>query len=463
MKKILLSTIFAFAIVVVANAIVTQKVILKDGSVLYGYLQQQDGKGSLTICTDSALINVSEQKINNITPSTIAKENLPETWKVWAEAHDAYDVLNGKQTLALSKVVFKKDASVNQPTSAVKVLEEGAVVKYLELTPGVYDVKWKEVLNIEAEPRPKTALSGIDRAYKLKSGQTVKGQYAGETEETLKLYVDKIVKSFNVNDVVKYEYFPINPDQNIFEQSELLDVVKTRNGGKTSGVIVEQNYEGKTNAEHFFKIQTGPDKALTTEVKVADIVEVSKIENKEGYKPKFDILLNEGDVYVNRLQASPMNVKDIEKGSVLLIDSVYNDLRLQLGADGLLKVIVEYRVKGYDGVEIFKLIRLSDPKADKDSKKDKKKDSRKDSKKDKAKDSKKDKSKGKKKDSKKDSDIAVRSYTFSYKDIVEHDYRATSIETSVNHTTKVEYTVDRKGTFVLYDSKAKKAITFTVE
>lgn len=424
MKKLLLSTIFAFAIVAVANAIVTQKVVLRDGSVLYGYIQQQDGKGQLTIHTDSALISISGKKVADIKPSPVAVNELTPVWKIWAENHDAYDNVNGKKTLTLSKVFFKKDsiANPNQTTADVKVLEEGAIVRYLELTPSVYFIKWKEILTIQAEQRSKTDLSGIDRVYKLKNGTTEKGQYAGETENLLKLYVGKLkVKSFDINDVVKYEYLPINPNQDIFAQSELLDIIKTRGGEEIKGIIVEQSYEGKTNAENYFKIQTGKEAALTREVKVSDIVEVRKTDNPD-YQPQSDILLDEGDVYVNRQKALWLGVKEQAKNDILQLDSINTDIVIALDAEGKAIVAVEYWSEKNDGAKKFQLVKVSKEKNKKNV-----------------------------------------IYGFTYKDLATSNYPSTEPKTSVNHTTRVEYTIRAKGGYALYDAQQHKAVTFMVK
>lgn len=423
MKKALISTLFAFAIVAVANAIVTQKLVLKDGSVLYGYIQQQDGKGKLTIHTDSALICLSGQKVDDIKPSQVTEMELTPIWKTWAENNDAYEETSSKKTLTLSKIFFKKDSIATQTTADVLVLEEGAVVKYLELTPNVYYVKWKDILTIQAGQRSKTDLSGIDRVYKLKNGATEKGQYAGETENLLKLFIGKMkVKSFDINDVVKYEYLPINPNQDIFAQSELLDVINTRSGEEVKGIIVEQNYEGKTNAENFFKVQTGKNPTQTREVKVSDIVEVRKADNPD-YHPLKDILLDEDDVYVNRQKASWINVEEHAKDNdVLLLDSINADIVVALDAEGKATVAVEYWSGNNDGVKKFQLIRVS------------KKEGRK-------------------------NDI----YGFTYKDLATSNYPSTEPKTSVNHTTKVEFTLRDKGVHALYDAQKHKAITFRIK
>ena len=54
-------------------------------------------------------------------------------------------------------------------------------------------------------------------------------------------------------------------------------------------------------------------------------------------------------------------------------------------------------------------------------------------------------------------------YGFSYKDLVTDMIRASSIETSVNKTTKAEYKLSVPGLYALYDSRTKTAIVLEVK
>ncbi len=56
-----------------------------------------------------------------------------------------------------------------------------------------------------------------------------------------------------------------------------------------------------------------------------------------------------------------------------------------------------------------------------------------------------------------------KQHFFTYKDLVNAVYRPLRMETSVNHTTKMEFVVGGKGLFVLYDAEKKKGIPFGVK
>ena len=413
MKRII-GIMLSMACCVAAGAIEVQKIYLKDGSVLSGYIQQQNMDGTMTVATDNAIVFLSGKVASVSNEHAYPESSLDKAWIDWAEKNGEFQGTSGKRTLNLGDVSVEKGKSVH----GVKILEKGTVVKYLEMTSNTYTVKWKDVKCVRGEKRPRAALSGIDREYQLKNGVTHKGQYAEETDSTLSLYLDNgVVESFRIDDVVKYTYTPINPNQDIFEQSPLIDIVKTGNGAEVRGIIIEQNYAGKKAEENYILVRE--KSGAVQSVKLSDIKEVRK-EVNSAYAPKLDILLNEGDVVVNRAEVEFVNVK--ESDGLLVLDSLSRKVTIAKAADNATKITVEYNDGKHANTEMFQLVRVTEGKIKKN-----------------------------------------KVYSFSYKDLVNSVYRATSIETSINGTTKAEYIVGGSGIFALYDAKNKRSITVTVE
>lgn len=440
MKKLLLSIILATALSY-AHAIVVQKVFLKNGTELNGYIQQQDGKGNITFRSDNALVCISG--INASTPERVYSiGQLPKEWVDWATKNDAFKGAGNERTLTLNDITFTKTAS-NEPAdsaavdeedetskkgsngntfsktflnthssvSMVKVLEKGVVVKYLELTPSTYYFTWDDVDRIVADKRPKTMLSSIDRIYQLADGREVRGQYAGESKNTLSLYTsDGMVETYDIDKVSKYFYKPVNPNQNIFEQSPLLDVVKTK-AGEYRGVIVERNF---TKGNYYLVLQQ--QSGSSQSIKFADIITMSK-EPNSGYKPQTDIILKNGEVLINRIHADSVNVT--RKGSNLVLAD--SNIKVALEG-GTTKITLEYNNPQKKSADNLILVRLTNT------------------------------SNGKK---------AV--YGFSTDIFEMKKYSSTHSETSVNNTTKVEYTIPGQGSYAFYDQETKKAMPFTVK
>lgn len=436
MKRIALYIVLSVLYITMAKAIVVQKVYLKNGSVLNGYIQKQDKNDNITFRSESATICVSGK--NATTTERVYKiSDLDKKWIEWAEKNDAFNGIGDSRTLTLNEVIFNHNNSYDTNDSVavidddmgvfenefkishpsvmkVRVLEKGLKIKYLELTPNTYNFNWEDIESVKADKREKTVLSGIDRIYQLKNGQEVRGQYAGESYNTLSLYTNSgMVETFDIDNVIKYFYKPINPNQDIIEQSELIDVVRTKSNGTYRGIIVERNFADGSNYL-IIQQQTGASQML----KFSDITEYTKEENSE-YKPKFDILLKEGEVVINRVATDSVGV--VKKGSTLFLDSINNKVTVPKEI-GNTKIIVEYYNPKHLSSDHLILVKV-------------------------------DKSVVKKKNV----------YSFSADIFDMKKFSAQGSETSVNNTTKVEYVVDGQGVFALYDQNNKKAMPFIVK
>lgn len=436
MKRLIFYVALTILYISMANAVVVQKVHLKNGSVLNGYIQKQDKNDNITFRSESAIICVSGK--NATTTERVYKvSDLDKKWIEWAEKNDAFNGIGDSRTLTLNEVIFNQsnsyddndsiavvdddmrlfenDFKISHPSvMKVRVLEKGLKIKYLELTPNTYNFSWEDIESIKADKREKTALSGIDRIYQLKNGQEVRGQYAGESYNTLSLYTNSgMVETFDIDNVIKYFYKPVNPNQDIIEQSELIDVVRTKNNGTFRGIIVERNFAEGSNYL-IIQQQTGASQML----KFADITEYTKEENAE-YKPKYDVLLKEGEVVINRVATDSVGV--VKKESTLILDNINH--KVVVPSEGRsTKIIVEYYNPKHLSSDHLLLVKV-------------------------------DKSVVKKKPV----------YSFSADIFDMKKFTAQGSETSVNNTTRVEYVVDGEGVFALYDQNNRKAMPFIVK
>lgn len=418
-----------------ANAVVVQSVRLKNGSILNGYIQHQDKNDNITFRSENAIVCV-DGKNASTTDRVFKISELDKKWIEWAEKNDAFSGTGDSRTLLLNEIVFpstsinsreKTDSTVadssffendfkmrHSTVVKVKVLEKGFVIKYLELTPNTYAFNWEDVESIQSEKRGKTVLSGIDRIYQLKNGQEVRGQYAGESYNTLSLYTGNgMVETFDIDDVAKFTYKGINPNQNIFEQSELVDVVRTKNQGTFRGIIIERNFtEG--NKCLVIQQQSGSSQML----KFADIADYSKEENAE-FAPKFDILLKQGEVVINRVPTDSVGVK--KQGSTLVLDSINHKVVIPKTGENT-KITVEFFNPQHRSNDHLLLVKINKSLVKK-----------------------------------------TTVYSFST-DIYEmKKFTVESTETSVNNTTKIVYTITGQGVFALYDQETKRAMPFIVK
>lgn len=422
MKHRFFATILFCLAVLSAHATIIQHVHLKDGSVLNGYIQQQDkGSNIIIFHSDNALVCLPGDRFVSQSSRAYPLAELDTAWVRWAQEHDAFDGTGSSRTLTLSEVTFKPQGAKADSTagdgvqylnvSKVRIIEQGAIVRFLQLTPSTYQFKWEDVNYIEGDRRPRNMLSGVDLTYLLKGGKEVTGQYAGETENTLSLYDKNGVKeTYDIDQVDKYLYKAINPNQTIIDQSALLDVVKLRSGASYEGVIVERDFtDGHNNL--FIEQPSG----ARLSVKFADIASYAKKENP-AYKPKTDIVLKAGQVVINRIAADSVDVT--KDGERMVING--EPTRVTLPA-GTTKVVLEYFNPDHKANRLI-LVRL-------DSEKSKKK----------------------------------TVYSFTTDITTMKQYSDGPTQTSVNNTTSVEYTVPGAGAYAFFDIDAKRAMPFTIK
>ena len=417
MRKILSILVLALSFAGAADAVVVQKIFLKNGSGLSGYIQRQDNNGNMFIRSDNAIICLKSKDATISNEKNYNIKDLNKAWVDWAEKNDEFEGVGDNRTLLLADITTKAKS-----VTKVRVLERGEVVKYLEMTPNTYQISWKDVINIKGEKRSKTALSGINRIYQLKSGMEFEGQYAEENDSVITLYLNNGVRqSFKIDDMVKCTFRPINPNQDIFAQSELLDIVKTKNGTETKGIIIERNYTSDKDSENYYLVQQ--QSGAIQSIKISDVLETRKEENPQ-YDPKFDILLKEGEVVINRQDVVLAKIK--EEGDKIVFDSLNNKVVIAKDPNNNTKVTVEYRNANGSNLETYQVVRVT--KATEKRRRE-----------------------------------TVSYYYFSYRDLVNATIRPVSLETSVNHTTKAEYIVGGEGVFALYDAQSRKAYPFTIK
>ena len=166
--KVIKALLFGFALIAglaTASAQDNLTVVLKDGTELTGFISRQRPGENFTFSTSKAVVLLPNKEVKSIVDNEVKLNALSPEWQKWAEDNDAFDGVGNNRTLLLSDIITNKGA-INR----VRVLEKGAKVRYLELSPSTYSLNWDTIEIVRAEKRPKLLLSGINRRYKLASG-----------------------------------------------------------------------------------------------------------------------------------------------------------------------------------------------------------------------------------------------------------------------------------------------------
>ena len=400
--KVTKALLFGFALIAglaTASAQDNLTVVLKDGTELTGFISRQRPGENFTFSTSKAVVLLPSKEVKSIVDNEVKVASLTPEWKAWADENDAYDGMGNNKTLLLSDIITK-NGSINR----VRVLEKGAKVSYLELSPNTYSLNWDTISVVRADKRPKLLLSGINRRYKLASGMEYEGQYVEEVPgETMSLLRDNgVIEVFNTEEVMKDNRFKINPNQSLLEQSDLIDIVQMKNGSSHRGVIFERNYsESDEITNDYLLIQL--DNGTTMSLNLADVVEYRK-EKNPNYKPLTDIELDEGTGAINRKIGTLIPTKDVSGIVTVDIDS----LNINVAPVTPLNISAEFNMDNAKAQQL-KLIRIRKYQ-------DKK---------------------GK-----------TCYYGFTYEDMVKNAIIPKSVETSVNGISKLEFTLPNGGSGV---------------
>lgn len=291
--------------------------VLKDGTELTGFISRQRPGENFSFSTSKAVVLLPSKDVKSIVDNEIKIGSLSSEWKNWAEENDVFDGIGDKRILLLSDIITNS-GTINR----VRILEKGAKVRYLELSPNTYSLSWDTIEVVKAEKRPKLLLSGVNRRYKLASGMEYEGQYIEEVPgETMSLLRDNgVIEVFNTEEVMKDYRIKINPNQTLLEQSDLIDIVQTKNGANYRGIIFERNYSESGNiSSDYLLIQL--DNGTTMSLNLADIVEYRK-EKNPNYKPQTDIDLAENEAAVNRNVGMWLPTEEISGIVTVNIDSL---------------------------------------------------------------------------------------------------------------------------------------------
>lgn len=416
--KVIKALLFGFALIAglaTASAQDNLTVVLKDGTELTGFISRQRPGENFTFSTSKAVVLLPNKEVKSIVDNEVKLNALSPEWQKWAEDNDAFDGVGNNRTLLLSDIITNKGA-INR----VRVLEKGAKVRYLELSPSTYSLNWDTIEIVRAEKRPKLLLSGINRRYKLASGMEYEGQYVEEVPgETMSLLRDNgVIEVFNTEEVMKDNRFKINPNQTLLEQSDLIDIVQMKNGSSHRGVIFERNYsESDEITNDYLLIQL--DNGRTMSLNLADVVEYRK-EKNPSYKPVTDIELVDGKASINRNIGTLISTKEIS--SIITVDT--DSLKISIPSSIPQSITAEFNMDNSKAQQL-KLIRIR-----------------------------------KYQDKKRKNTY----YGFTFEDMVKNAVLPKSVETSVNGISKLEYTLPNGGSGIygVYDPLTNKIIIFKI-
>lgn len=265
-----------------------EKVTLKNGSVLEGYLAEQRPGKSFTVQSTNAVVFASEDSLQSVIQQQVELSTLPQAWTDWAIKNKLAEPNKDGQTINLSTLQFKHSTISN-----VYVQERGITIKFVDMSSRSYVFPWGLLGMTTKNLRAKNQFSGIVDELVMKDGSQYVGQVTDQTPgKGIKIiFDDGQVKSFNYSDIAQILSKPLNAEMTIWEQSQLLDEIVLRKTGESIQGLITSRQIGKVYTLTMTNGQTQVIKATDVEV-------LRKVRN-EAYKPLMDNLMEDGEVRIN--------------------------------------------------------------------------------------------------------------------------------------------------------------------
>ena len=299
--------IFSANITVSAQNI--EQIYMKRGSVVEGYIAEQNpGKHLIIQATKATIVANSDSLKDKITERILA-ENLPPEWKEWAEENNKYIDNAGVKQLELVTLEFK-----NSVYSKVFILEKGSLVKFIDLSPNRYTFKWGDMYRTVKSERPDNLFSGLKEVVVLADGSTVDGQIIEQFPgKDLKIVTDKNeVLSYKFDQVKQINTEKLNPKMDLWPQVQLLDKISVK--GEDSDLVgfISSRTLGK---ELVIEFENGNKRTIPQN----QILSYAKIPN-EKYIAVYDKVIKEGEILLDGKPAYFVPLKTV--GQYLVLDSI---------------------------------------------------------------------------------------------------------------------------------------------
>ena len=278
-----LTYFFIFAFTQKAIAQNTEKVVLKNGSVLEGYLAEQRPGKNFTVQSNEAVMFANEDSLKSVSQQACNISDLSPAWQNWIEKNHIGD----GQTITLSTLEFRHSI-----ISDVYVQERGITIKYVDLNERTYVLPWNQLAMTSKKLRDKNQRSGIIDELVMTDGNHYEGQVTDQTPgKGIKIILSNgMVQSFNYSDIAQIISKPYSDKLTLWQQSQLLDEVVLNNGEIVQGLITCRNI-GK---DYSFQLRNGQIRTISAK----DVTIFRKLKNEE-YKSAPERELAEGEVLIN--------------------------------------------------------------------------------------------------------------------------------------------------------------------
>ena len=350
----LLTTLLASSYV---SGKILDKVVMKDGSVIEGHIVSQLPGKEIRFYSEKATVCVEMSLVANTMKTEVEVSKLPVEWQTWI-ADNPLSVRSdyGKKYIQMSRIFFTsneaesdsvvvdtfdvKDPPVNMAllfarnfeNHQVKIVERGSSIKFVDLTPLVCVLQFREMKSISKVLRQADVVTGMNDVIETRKGLSFHGQIVEQLlGKSIRLITDDGVTQVIENgDISVQKREKNNPNQDIFEQVPFLDIVAA-NHKEIEGIITYQNYG--TKKEPAFMCVLDKNKK-ENRIAIKDITEMRRVKNPQYRQIKI-IHIGKDEVYFNQHLIKPVKCEIDQKAQIFYFNKSLVSQHLILSADSI--------------------------------------------------------------------------------------------------------------------------------
>lgn len=286
-----------------------EKIYMKSGSVVEGYIAEQKPGKYITFQTIKAIIVVNSDSLQNKIIERVPLEALSKEWRDWAEQNNKYIENDGKKQMELTTLEFK-----NSVFPKVFLLEKGSLIKFIDLAPNKYTFKWGDMYRTVKNKRPENLFSGLKEVLVLIDNTKITGQIIEQFPgKNLKIATDKgEVLSFKFSQVKQIKTEKLNDKLDLWSQVQLLDRIEIMDEDSELIGFISSRTLGK---EIVFEFESGEKRTIPQN----KVISYSKIPNNK-YSAVYDKFLKEGEILLDGAPAYFVSLKTV--GQYLILGDI---------------------------------------------------------------------------------------------------------------------------------------------
>lgn len=316
-------------------------IVLKNGSKLQGNILVQRPGLDITIAAEKAIFIIEETTTTSRRQKNVRYEDLSREWKRWSLEQKALQGNADGRYLPMFDIRTKDYTYI----SVAKIeQDEAPKIRYIQVTPTTYKVKWKDIYEIQKQVPMANETTGVDDEVTTLAGKTYQGTIVSQKPTSgLSIKTESVTVALRMDEVLEIRKVARSKSLKLYEQAGFVNTIVLKNGTDKEGIILVQHYGKKAQEQYISLLHRNGN---IEKVQTSDISEYRTAyhtEKSETYVP--------GQVYVNEFRLSKAKTAT-EAGK-----TAYIDRKVFPFPEG---IVITFKANGAKFQGTWKLIALSE-------------------------------------------------------------------------------------------------------